>query len=85
MVKKGGKDRFSTWPVPVNMLFVEAGVEYAKAVLEGKSNGNNDQGQIEETLKALTDKPFELYKYKDEASGKVYDNYYLLLSDYINF
>jgi hypothetical protein len=83
--EKGGKDRFSTWPVPVNMLFVEAGVEYAKAVLEGKSNGNNDQGQIEETLKALTDKPFELYKYKDEASGKVYDNYYLLLSDYINF
>ena len=83
--EKGGKDRFSTWPVPVNMLFVEAGVEYAKAVLEGKSNGNNDQAQIEKTLKALTDKPFELYKYKDEASGKVYDNYYLLLSDYINF
>ncbi|WP_461614616.1 DUF3798 domain-containing protein [Clostridium sp. Marseille-QA1073] len=83
--EKGGKDKFSTWPVPVNMLFVEAGVEYAKAVLEGKTEGNNDQGQIEESLKALTDKSFELYKYEDEASGKVYDNYYLLLSDYINF
>ena len=50
--EKGGKGKFSTWPVPVNMLFVEAGVEYAKAVLEGKSNGNNDQNQVEESIKA---------------------------------
>lgn len=34
--EKGGTGRFSTWPVPVNMLFVEAGVEYALAFARGE-------------------------------------------------
>ena len=35
----GMNGRVSTWGVPCNMLFVEAGVEYAKKVLEGQTNG----------------------------------------------
>ena len=36
IVEKGGAGRFATWPVSVNMLFVEGGVELAKDAIEGK-------------------------------------------------
>ncbi|MEF9988407.1 MAG: DUF3798 domain-containing protein [Christensenella sp.] len=35
----GMNGRVSTWALPCNMLFVEAGVEYAKKVLSGETNG----------------------------------------------
>ena len=42
IAEKGGTGRFSTWPVPMNMMFIEAGVEYAKAWCEGTITCKND-------------------------------------------
>ena len=39
VTEAGMGGRVSTWAVPCNMLFVEAGVEYAKKVLEGQTDG----------------------------------------------
>ncbi|MEG0132922.1 MAG: DUF3798 domain-containing protein [Clostridium sp.] len=82
---KGGEGRFSTWPVPVNMLFVEAGTEYAMAYLEGKTNGKNDKAKLTEILNSKIEGKMTVTPYKDEATGKSYENYYLILSDYVNF
>jgi hypothetical protein len=82
---KGGEGRFSTWPVPVNMLFVESGTEYAMAYLDGKTNGKNDKDKLAEILNNKIDGKITITQYKDEGTGKTYDNYHLILSDYIDF
>lgn len=83
--EKGGSGRFSTWPVPVNMLFVEAGTEYAMAFIEGKTDGRNDQKKLSEILNNMVDGEITITPYTDEGTKKTYENYYLLLSDYIDF
>lgn len=82
---KGASGRFSTWPVPVNMLFVEAGTEYAMAYIEGKTNGKNDKEKLSEILNSKVDGKITIRPYTDNGTKKTYDNYYLLLSDYIDF
>ena len=82
----GGEGKFSTWPVPVNMMFVEGGVKYAMAFLDGETEGRNDQGKLTEILNGLVKNgEIKITPYTDAGSGKTYDNYYLILSDYINF
>lgn len=80
---KGGTGRFSTWPVPVAMMFVEAGSEYAMKYASG---------EIKEkvNLEAMT-KEFKEYAKTDitittlEENGVKYDNYYMVLVDFLNF
>ena len=83
--EKGASGKFSTWPVPVNMLFVEAGTEYAMAYIEGKTNGKNDKEKLSEILNSKIDGKITITPYTDNCTKKTYDNYYLLLSDYIDF
>lgn len=83
--EKGASGKFSTWPVPVNMLFVEAGTEYAMAYIEGKTNGKNDKEKLAEILNSKIDGKITITPYTDNGTKKTYDNYYLLLSDYIDF
>ena len=42
--------RVSNWPVPVNMLIIEAGVDYAINWLEGRTNGRVDPVEIKASL-----------------------------------
>lgn len=86
---KNGTGRFSTWPVPMNMMFVEAGVEYAKEYCEGKITSKNDV----EALKRICTKiangkemKFETYKGKDKNGKDIeFKNFYMILSDYITY
>ncbi|HOM73919.1 MAG TPA: DUF3798 domain-containing protein [Fervidobacterium sp.] len=41
IVEMGGAGRFATWPVPMNMLFVEAGVDIAVALVQKKTSATN--------------------------------------------
>ena len=79
----GASGRLSTWPIPINMLFVEAGVEYAMAYCEGKTNGTNDPVVLQEIMSKIVGSEVQLQTY-DEGDTKL-DNFYLLLSDYITF
>ncbi len=83
--EKGGEGRFSTWPIPVNMLMVECGTEYAIAYLEGKTDGKNDKEKLAEILNNSVDVDITINPYTDGGTGKTYDNYYLILSDYLDF
>ena len=85
----GMNGRVSTWGVPCNMLFVNAGVEYAKKVLEGQTNGVLDDAVLRETLQECA-KQYDpnanmtIDYYKDDQ-GNAKDNHYLVMSDFVTF
>lgn len=79
----GAEKRVSTWPVPVNMLYIEAGVEYAKAYLDKQTNGKNDPVVFEKLMKQCAGGPISLSTLKTDKGD--YKNYYLFLSDYVDF
>jgi len=78
--------RVSTWGVPCNMLFVEAGVEYAKKVLDGETNGVVlDDAVLRATVQECAgDIQMTLVNYED-ASGVAQDNHYLVMADFVTF
>ena len=87
--EKGGTGRFSTWPVPINMMFVEAGVEYAKGYLEGTITSKNDVEALKKICSEIADEKemtFSTYTGKDKDDNDVlFDNFYMILSDFIVF
>ncbi len=85
LAEKDGTGRFSTWPVPVNMMFVEAGAEYAKAYLEGKFTDKVDPVQLEKYCSEYAKAPMTITTYKNETTGAETKNYFMILSDYITF
>ena len=76
--------RVSTWAVPCNMLFIEAGVEYAMKVLDGKTDGIVDDKVIRETLQEIAG-DVELTIKNHEENGKKAENHYLVMSDFVQF
>lgn len=85
-----GTGRFSTWPVPINMMFIEAGVEYAKAWIEGETNGRVDKEKLQELFNDYASKvksgtKVQMDNYVNEKTDKEYDNFFMILVDYITF
>ncbi|MBE0450515.1 MAG: DUF3798 domain-containing protein [Clostridia bacterium] len=80
---QGGTGRFATWPVPVNMMFVQSGVDYAIAYNQGKTNGKVDKAYMEKLFSEYAGVEIKLTTL--EEGGTAYDNFLLLLSDYITF
>lgn len=89
IAEKGGTGRFSTWPVPINMLFVEAGVEYAKDWTEGKIKAKNDKDALMKKASEIAGgkkMQFTTYQGTDKAGKTVkFDNFYMVLSDFVTF
>jgi hypothetical protein len=84
-----GTGRFSTWPVPLNMLFVEVGVKYAMAYCEGQTTSKNDPDTLKRISSEVADgKEVKINTYKGtDKDGKEvnFDNFYMLLCDFIEF
>ncbi|HSV57197.1 MAG TPA: DUF3798 domain-containing protein, partial [Magnetospirillaceae bacterium] len=77
----GMTGRMSTWPVPVNMMYIEAGVRYAQAFIEGRTH-----------RRARVDAPLMTNIMSEIAGGRVqltnyktYPNFFMYLSDFYNF
>lgn len=85
IAEKGGTGKFSTWPVPVNMLFVEGGVEYARAYVEGEITEKVDEAKLEEIFTELAGNPIDLTTFTNESTGNEFKNFFMFLSDYITF
>ncbi len=67
------------------MMFVEGGVEYAKAYIEGNTDGKNDKVKLEEIFSSIAGNPITLQTFKNESTGNDFPNFYMFLSDYITF
>lgn len=86
-VEEGGNSgRMSTWPLPINMLMVEAGVEYAIEYCEGRTSGAFDDA----AMKAAISKVAKSYNATETISlyaddeGDI-ENFYMILCDFYDF
>lgn len=79
----GNAGRMSTWTVPVNMLFVEAGVRYAQDYIEGKITEKVDMAHMQSICEELAGGPVVLNKL--EEAGTTYDNFFVLLGNFYVF
>ena len=79
VAEAGMEGRVATWSVPVNMMYVEAGVEYAIAYLEENTNGKTDASVLTEIMEGISGGSIELENYGD------YDNYFLYLGAPVEF
>lgn len=88
-VEKGIENRASTWPVPVNMMFVEAGADYAAGWINGEFEDKLDVPQIEKYFNAYIKKATKTEANMKlsilETDGQVYDNYLMVLSEFVDF
>lgn len=80
----GNTGRMSTWAIPVNMLMIEAGVEYAIAFCEGETEGALDEAVLFEKLKAIGGDTMQISYFKDEAAGEL-KNFYMILCPFYDF
>lgn len=69
----GMEGRVGTWSVPVNMMFVEAGVDYAIEYLEGNTDGKVDEELLITLMEGIAGGSVELEQYGD------YEHYFLYL------
>ncbi|MEF9853614.1 MAG: DUF3798 domain-containing protein [Hydrogenoanaerobacterium sp.] len=83
ITEKGNPGRMSTWTVPVNMLFVEAGAKYAQAYLDGTIKEKNDMEAMIKICSEIAGGPVTMNKLLED--GVTYDNYYTLLGQYYTF
>jgi hypothetical protein len=79
VAKAGMTGRVATWPVPVNMMYVEAGTKYAIEYLEGRTNGKVDKAVLINLMEQVAGGKVELTNYKN------YPHYFLYLSDHLVF
>ncbi|MFQ3620547.1 MAG: DUF3798 domain-containing protein [Spirochaetales bacterium] len=81
----GMSGRISTWPTPVNMMYMEAGVKYAMEYIEGRTNGKVDKPKLLSIMENIAGGKVELTEYTSRKTGKTYSNYFLYLSDFYQF
>lgn len=82
--------RVSTWGVPCNMLFISAGVEYAKKVLEGQTGGavldeKVLRDTIQECAKEFSPSASMTMDYYVDDNGNAKENHFLVMSDFVTF
>jgi hypothetical protein len=77
----GMEKRVSTWPAPVNMMYIEAGTEYAIQYLEGKTSGKVDAAKLKDAFKGLV----TFANYKSPKDGKEHSHYFMVLAEFVDF
>lgn len=83
IAEKDGTGRFSTWPVPVAMMFTEAGADYAKAYIDGETNGKVDIDVIKAKFSEYAGVDVEVNTLNE--NGNKLDNYFTVLLDFLTF
>lgn len=84
---KGMEGRLSTWPVPANMMFIEAGAEYGIAYAKGEVKKELNVDVLKQKLVDYAKTDIRVDTLEEEVDGvkTKYDNYFLILVDFLNF
>ena len=87
VTEAGNNGRMSTWQVPINMLMIEAGVEYGIKYCEGEVTPDEGSTYNEEALfeeiKKIGGEETQISNYSD-SNGEL-DNFYLILCPFYDF
>jgi predicted small lipoprotein YifL len=85
LTEAGQEGRMSTWSVPVNMLMVEAGVDYAIEYIEGRTTGTNDEAVLSKIINGIAGGEGSATLSKYSEAGVELENFYMLLCDFYDF
>ena len=85
LIEAGQEDKMSTWGIPVNMLMVEAGVEYAIEYIEGNTDGTLDEKVLSSIVNDLAGGEGKAQLTKYNENGVQLDNFYMILCDFYDF
>lgn len=80
----GNTGRMSTWEVPVNMVMIEAGFNYAQKWIEGTITDRCDEAALLAEIQAIAGDAASISKYADEASGEI-ANFFMILCPFYDF
>ena len=88
MAERNMTGRTSTWPVPVAMMFIEAGAEYAKEFAQGKVTAKDDYAHLKTLMEQYITRVYpegaEVTISPLVESGTEYPNYQLILVGFLN-
>lgn len=79
--------RMSTWKVPINMMFIEASADYAVKWIEGDFKEKLDVDELKKCFEDYSkrfadDIMIRITEYDEDGTN--FDNYLLILSDFID-
>ena len=80
----GNSGRMSTWEVPVNMVMIEAGFNYAEKWIKGEITERCDEAALLKEIQAIAGDAASIAKYSDEASGEI-ANFFMILCPFYDF
>lgn len=80
----GNTGRMSTWEVPVNMMMIEASVEYGIKWCEGTITDRCDEAALLAEMKKIAGDATTITHYADESTGEL-DNFFMILCPFYNF
>ena len=80
----GNTGRMSTWEVPVNMVMIEAGFNYAQKWIEGTITDRCDEAALLAEIQAIAGDAASIAKYSDEATGEI-ANFFMILCPFYDF
>ena len=80
----GNEGRMSTWEVPINMMMIEAGVEYGIKWCEGEITDRCDEAALIKEMKAISGEATTVTHY-DEGKDTEIDNFFMILCPFYNF
>ena len=81
----GNTGRMATWEVPINMMMIEAGVEYAIKYIEGDITDRCDEEALLAEMKKIAGEATTVSHYVDEASPEGIDNFFMILCPFYEF
>ena len=79
----GNTGRMSTWEVPINMMMIEAGVEYAIKWCKGEITDRCDEEALLAEMKKISGEETKISHYSD-ANGEL-DNFFMILCPFYTF
>ena len=80
----GNSGRMSTWEVPVNMVMIEAGFNYAEKWIKGEITERCDEAALLKEIQTIAGDAASITKYSDEASGEI-ANFFMILCPFYDF
>ena len=84
VAEAGNSGRMSTWEVPINMMMIEAGFNYAVKWIEGDITERCDEAALLKEMKAISGEETTISHYSDESVGEL-DNFFLILCPFYDF
>lgn len=84
VAEAGNSGRMSTWEVPINMMMIEAGFNYAVKWIEGDITERCDEEALLAEMKAISGEATTISHYSDEAVGEL-ENFFLILCPFYDF